>query len=442
MTGREGALKALTAIRHGSARSDEYLDRLMERNVIPEKDRPLAYRLCLGVLQNTALCDYYISLYLSHGLHKLQPVVHEILRLSVYQILFLSRIPASAAVNEGVKLAKKHANQGAAGLVNAVLRRIAENSGNMPDIQSNSVEEYLSVKYSHPVQFVRYLIAYIGEAQTRMFLEKNNEIAPIAVRVNTLLSLPEELENELRQAEHDFMPHPWMDGFFLLRDAGEIRKLDAFLQGKCTVQDPASALAVTAAGLKPGMKVLDICAAPGGKTFLASEHMQNSGTILACDLSDQKLKRIQEGAKRLGIRIIQCAQMDACVKNDALLEEFDAVLCDVPCSGMGVISKKPEIRYKSLHTIKELPILQLSILRNAADYLKPGGTLLYSTCTMIKEENEGVIQAFLNEREDFIPEAYTLPGPAGFIESGAVTLWPQIHGTDGFFICKIKKRTR
>jgi len=219
---------------------------------------------------------------------------------------------------------------------------------------------------------------------------------------------------------------------------GNVEKLDAFKKGYVYVQDPAARLAVKAAGLERGMSVLDACSAPGGKSFAAASEMNGEGHIVACDIHKNKLVRIEKSAERLGVGIIETRTMDAREPDTDLIEAFDAVIADVPCSGLGVIRKKPDIRYKPEEELKGLPVIQSAILRSISKCVKPGGTLLYSTCTVLKLENEDVVRSFLKENPDFALESFELP----FIgkTDGMVTLWPHIHGTDGFFICRMKRR--
>jgi 16S rRNA (cytosine967-C5)-methyltransferase len=326
MTGREAALKALTEFRRRSVRPDKFLDELAIRGLLPQKETALAYRLCMGVMQNAALCDYYIRHYLSSGVKKLHPAVLDILRLCVYQIVFLDRIPVSAAVNESVRLAGRLNNRSAASLVNAVSRRIAENRDKLPEVAGETRADYLSVLYSHPKSLVEYLISRLGEDGAELFLSKNNENPKITVRLNALLSNPENSKTSLNASGADCRPHPWLPGFFEIKNSGKAENLPSFVNGKCTVQDPASALAVYAAGIQKGFRVLDACAAPGGKTFLIAEIMRNSGRILACDINEKKTGLIKGGLTRLGIRNTECAVMDAKTRNSELIGKFDAVL--------------------------------------------------------------------------------------------------------------------
>lgn len=271
------------------------------------------------------------------------------------------------------------------------------------------------------------------------FLRADNEIAPVMIRTNLLKTNHEELIKALEKEGIEFEAHSWLNGFFELKEIGGLEELTLFREGLFTVQDPASALTVMAGGLKKDMNVLDCCAAPGGKTFMASQIMGNSGSILSCDLYENKLGDIKKGAERLGIRNVKCKTMDASVLYESLFKSFDVIICDAPCSGFGVIAKKPEIRYKTFESVSKLPQIQLSILKNVSKYLKTGGTLMYSTCTIMENENEGVVKSFLSEREDFILEPFVLPEPIGIAEKGYITLWPHIHHTDGFFIAKLKK---
>lgn len=437
ISAREAALNALVAYRRRGTRTDLLLDDIIEREELDKREASLFYRLTMGVIQNTALCDYYIGSFLTSGIKKLHPVVLDILRLSVYQLVFLSRIPERAAVNEGVRLAKKYSNRAAAGLVNAVLRRIAENLNKLPPVEGKDVIELLSIKYSHPPELVEYLISRLGQDGAEAFLKSDNEIPPLIIRANELKTTTDNLAEMLRQNGIDAAPHPVLNGFFELHDAGNPEKINLFKQGYFTVQDPASAMAVMACDIKKDMNVLDCCAAPGGKTFMAAQIMQNTGSILSCDVNEKKLRHIEEGAERLGVKNVTCRAMDATVPDESLYEKFDAIICDAPCSGFGVIAKKPEIRFKSFQSISALPETQLSILRNVSGYLKKGGALLYCTCTVVERENEDIIRSFLTTADSFVPEPFTLP--AGEAPEGYITLWPHKHNTDGFFIAKLRK---
>lgn len=436
---RELAYASLAAFRKEGAWSDVYFRQAAGRAELPPRDAALAAQLCYGVLQNRSLLDFWISRFSSLPVKKLEPQVLDILRLGLYQIALLDRVPHSAAVNESVKLAKRHANPRAAGLVNAVLRAAAEKAEALPAPPREPLESWLSVRYSHPEWYVREMLLLLGPGQTEELLKKDNEPAPVYVQGNPLKASTEEIAAFLGEEGVSAEAHPWLPGCLKLSGTGNLQRLSAWRDGLFQVQDPASRLAVLAAGAKPGFRVIDGCAAPGGKSFAAAAEMENRGSILSCDIYPAKLSIIEEGAARLGLSILETALLDAAAPNAALRGTADLVLCDVPCSGMGVIRKKPDVRYKDPSVIAALPPLQLSILRNLSAYVKPGGVLLYSTCTLRPEENEAVVRAFLDADPGFAPEAFRLPGPLGDVHDGMLTLWPHLHDTDGFYICRMRK---
>ncbi len=435
MRAREAAVQALLACEKRGAWSDAYINGLFSREAPERRERALAYRICAGVLQNREACDWYLQPYVKG---KLQSVIRAILRSAVYQIAFMDRIPVSAAVHEAVELAKRLGNPGAARLVNAVLRRLTSNE--LPPLPRGDDAESLSVRFSHPEPWVIYFQTLLGTEKTKSLLSLNNLPAPVSFRVNRLKAAPEEAASVL-EAEGISLRPGIMDGFFSAENTGDITGLRAFRDGFVTVQDQAAALPVFAASPEPGMQVLDCCAAPGGKSFFLAELMGNRGSILACDLHGNKLRRIEDGAQRLGINMIETCAADAAKPPDAMKERFDIVLADVPCSGMGVIRKKPEIRYKSMDQVSTLPKAQLAILEGAAACLKPGGVLVYSTCTLLREENEAVTDAFLSRHAEYRREAFSLPEPFGRCADGQRTVWPFEFETDGFYLCRMRKRT-
>lgn len=436
---RAATLKALTKVRRSGAFSDAALNSVLLKEKLDERDAALTARIFYGVVQNLALCDFYIDSFSSFKTQKMEPQVLDILRLSVYQLVFLSKIPVNAAVHEGVELAKKHANPRASGLVNAILRKIAAQLDQLPIVTATTVVERLSIQYSHPAWLVETFICQLGEEGAEALLEANNKEAAMTVKVNTLKTDTQTVIASLQAEQVEAVVHPWLDNCLELRNAHHIERLSAFSDGTIYVQDPAASLSVIAAAPKPGMFIIDGCAAPGGKSFAAAIAQMDSGRILSCDINEKKLDRVQEGANRLGIKAIDARVMDALEENSELFESADIVLADVPCSGFGVVRKKPEIRYKAEKEIVQLPELQLRIIDNLSKYVKPGGILLYSTCTLLQRENEDLIQIFLETHKDFSPESFTVPGPVGKVASGMLTLWPQIHGTDGFFICRLRR---
>ena len=484
MSAREAAVRALSECRRGT-HAHVALGNALAAKALPERDKALVTQLFYGVMQNKMLCDFYISHFASLGLNKIEPRVLDILRLSVYQIVFMSGIPHSAAVNEGVSLVGKNANLRAAGFANAVLRKIslAADTNGLPDItvsdagntvynavndktcnaantETNTaasdgstagtstagtsaagISHHLSVKYSHPEWFVKEAYGLLGSWETTeaFLIANNNPATPVTVQVNTLLTDTDAVLVMLEAEGVTAEPHSWLDNCILLRGAGNIQRLDAYRKGFIYVQDAAARLAVMAAAPEPGHLVIDGCAAPGGKSFTAAIMMKNTGRIISYDINAAKLRLIDEGAKRVGISIISSRQRDAAdYKDDGYDGQADVVFADVPCSGFGVIRKKPDVRYKTEESIRGLPEIQKAILTGLARFVKPGGLLLYSTCTIRRCENEDVTDWFLRDNPRFRPAGFTLPAPGEF-PGGAVTLWPHIHGTDGFYICKMEK---
>ena len=435
MNARTTALSALIAIRRQNAWADGAIKEYTARDRLDRRDAALAARLLYGVVQNRMLLDYDLSQVVSGGLGRLQPVVLDILRLGAYQILFLDKIPASAAVNEAVEQAKAYANPRAAGLVNGALRALTRRRDTL------EAPTDLATKYSHPQQLVDCLHASFDEQALEAFLAADNEIPKTALQVNPLKASPEEVTAALDAAQIDYEPHPWLAGCYLVSGTGNLEALPQFQSGAVYVQDPAAKLAVLVSGAAPGMRVLDCCAAPGGKSFAAAMQMENRGSILSCDLHAHKIALIEKNAARLGISILKAEQRNAAEFDAALENAFDLVIADVPCSGLGVIRKKPDIRYKPLDAIVRLPEVQRAILENVSRYVRPGGTLLYSTCTVRKEENEAVALSFAQAHPAFTPEPFAVPEGLELPNEGYATLLPQLHAADGFFICKLRKHT-
>jgi len=436
---RETALRVLISCRTNGAWADAALQAQLRRDGVSGADAALCSRLVYGVLQNQLLLDHYIGAFCSQRPDHLQPPLLDILRLGAYQILYLDKVPDRAAVNESVELAKRFKRGQAAGLVNAVLRKLAQNKNDLPAIPDRDEIRYLSIRYSHPRWLVKRLLMLLGREETETFLAANNSVAPLTVQVNPLQTTAEALCGELAEAGVTVRAHAWVPGCLELSGTGDLTALPAFREGRLLVQDPAASLVAQAAGIVPGQRVLDVCAAPGGKSFSAAFAMGNQGSVTACDLHENKLVRIRRGAERLGIRCITTAAADGRNFRPEWEGAFDTVLVDAPCSGLGIIRKKPDVRYKKADDLFALPVIQSAILENAARYVKPGGVLLYSTCTILPEENQQITDAFLAEHPDFAREIMPLPLPVGKVE-GQMTFWPQRHETDGFYICRMKRR--
>ena len=429
---RLAALEMLIRCRRDGSWSGAAIDAGIRRYGLDRRDAAFASRLCLGVLQNDRLCDYYIGCYCAS---KLEPLVRDILRLGVYQLLFLDRVPARAAVSETVALCGDKNVRRAAGLVNAVLRRIAEQRDALPAIPGEGTAEYLAVRYSHPEWLCEYLIEKKGYDFAKAFLASNNDPPKLCIQVNTLKVKTEDYTRALARSDIPYLELP-PEGCIEL-EGGAASSLPGFEEGLFYVQDRAARMTVEIAGPAPGMRVLDACACPGGKSFASAIRMENRGGILSCDIHAKKLRVLEEGAARLGIDIIVTREMDARQYDGALRESFDLVIADVPCSGLGVIAKKPEIRAKDRESLRALPEIQYAILDNVSRYVKPGGALLYATCTILTEENEDTALRFLRAHPEYRAEDFSLHGIES--QNGMYTFWPNIDGIDGFFAAKFRR---
>lgn len=435
MGARETALNALIACRKSGAWSNGVLKELTRRDRLDSRDAALATRLCYGVLQNRNRLDFTLRQLLTGRLKDLHPVVRDILHLGLYQIYELDKIPDSAAVNESVALAKKYCkNPKAASLVNGVLRSAVRTRGQLKEPVS------YADRYSHPDELISLLKQNLPKGKLEATLIADNTAPQTVVQVNTLRISTAKLVERLAAEQVQAQPHGWMQDCLILSGTGSIENLPSFREGCFYVQDPASRLSVLCAGLpKEDIRVLDCCAAPGGKSFAAAIAMEGRGSITSCDIHGHKTELIAGGAARLGLTNITPRQQDATVPVPQWENAMDAVLADVPCSGLGIIRKKPDIRYKDLAQTEQLPQLQLQILKTQASYVKPGGILMYSTCTLLRRENEDVVNAFLAQHPDFHPEPLPLPEVFPQNESGMLTLIPGEYDTDGFFICRLRR---
>lgn len=433
MSARETALNVLIACRKDGAWSNSVLKAYCTADGLDRREAALAARLCYGVLQNRARLDFYLKQLLTGRIKDLHPAVHDILLLGLYQIYEMDKIPASAAVNESVILAKRYCKRqgNAPGLVNGVLRSAVRTKGELTE------PTRLCDRYSHPPKLIDLLTAYVGQERLETMLAANNTAAAMVIQVNTLATTTDALIQSLQASGVTVLPHPWLENCLILRDTGSLEQLEDFQKGHFYVQDAAARLSVLCAGIQPGDRVLDCCAAPGGKSFAAV--LSGAQSVISCDIHSHKVALIQNGAQRLDMAPIQPLLWDAAEFCPSWENGMDVVIADVPCSGYGIIRKKPDIRYKDPDTMQQLPQLQLHILANQARYVKPGGVLLYSTCTLVRKENEGVVEKFLKDHPDFYLEALKLPSVFPENTTGMLTLIPGQYETDGFFICRLRR---
>lgn len=429
LNAREVAVQALFSVYENNTWSESAINRLFIENDISINDRSLATRICYGVLQNDLLCDWYID-YFTKG-KKINNKTRIILRIGVYQLLFLDKVPESASVNTAVELASKYLGKNSKGFINAVLRNIARVKKSLPEVPKDDIKKYLSIKYSHPEPLVGLFIKEFGTEFAEKLLIENNKIPKIHIRINTLKTTKDDVLDK------------FTNSIEIIENTLEFNKIlidnIEFKNGNIYVQDLASQMPIYALNPSENSVVTDVCAAPGGKSFLAAQFMNNKGIINAFDIYEKKIEIINNTAKKLGIDIIKAKISDASVLNNDMLDLSDFVICDVPCSGFGIIRKKPEIRNKNIDDIKNLPKLQLEILENASRYVKAGGCLVYSTCTILKRENLGVVEKFLANDNRFYLDKFVLP-LANTEKCTNITLYPHIHNTDGFFIAKLRRK--
>jgi 16S rRNA (cytosine967-C5)-methyltransferase len=443
---REIALKIIYDITEKGAYSNISINKYIEAADLKDVDRAFITDLTYGTIKWKQSIDWIIEQFSSIKIKKLSPWIFGIMRLGVYQLMYTDKIPESAACNECVKLAKKYGHSASSGYVNAVLRNIARNKADIkyPDKQKEYLK-YLTVRYSHPEWLVKEWLERFGGEFTESLLDINNTVPDFTVRVNALKVSKEKLIEIFKEAGLEAEGGRYLENAIVVKNPSSIAKLEAFKKGFFQVQDESSMLVSVLLDPKPGEFIIDVCSAPGGKTTHIAELMENKGTVIARDIHEHKIKIINDTAKRLSLNIIKAEIFDATLPDEKYFNKADRVLVDAPCTGLGIIRKKPDIKWaKNLSDKKEINALQSKILTASSKYVKPGGVLVYSTCTIEKEENEDIINKFLKENADFLSVDITdcLKGfqSKDTAKDGYVQFYPNIDGIDGFFMAKLKKR--
>ena len=454
---REAAFYSLERCEKQKKYSSIEIDSAIKKFSLEGAEKNLYVSLVYGVTERLLTLDFIINALSARGVDKTDLSVLIPLRLGLYQMVFMDKIPPSAAVDTSVELTKKFSNRAAANYTNAVLRSFLRAVGQNKSLQKvfecepfaakfNSLDKYekMSVVHSYPSWICKHFVDSYGEDNAEQILSALNGKGRLTLRTNTLKISRDELieklgERGVKSEKTVFSPF----GVDVLNSSAAALS-DLFDSGEVFVQDEASQIAALALSPAPEDNMLDTCACPGGKSFSSAILMENRGRIISCDLHKSKLSLIERGAERLGINIIETEEADSSKSNEMIRSAFpdgaDRVLCDVPCSGLGVIAKKPEIRYKNEEDVRRLPDIQLKILKNCAGYVKHGGVLVYSTCTLNPDENENNIKKFLEEFPEFAPCDFEIPsenGQALGSTDGMLTLFPHINKTDGFFIAKM-----
>ncbi|MGN0432886.1 MAG: 16S rRNA (cytosine(967)-C(5))-methyltransferase RsmB [Lachnospiraceae bacterium] len=442
---REIVLDMLLAVDREEAYSHRIIrDVLAKYDYLPGQEKAFMKRLFEGTIERRIELDYILNRISSVPVNKMKPLIRSLLRMSAYQILYMDSVPNAAAVSEAVKLASKRHFVNLKGFVNGILRRLAAGTViELPDEEKEPVT-FLSVTFSMPEWIVKHFLKSYSYAETKALLEKLLASRPVTIRFTKMsVSEKEALIKKMEAAGGEVCAHPYVEQAYYLQHCENMASLPGFLEGKFTVQDASSMLAVAAAGIRPGQKVLDICAAPGGKTMLAAEYVGTEGLVEARDVSGYKVGLIEENVERMGLTNVRTKVFDATVEDKNMFAWADVVLADVPCSGLGVMGKKRDIKYRQKEEgLTEIVKLQKQILRQAQSYVKPGGVLVYSTCTINPAENEEMVM-FLIKELGLVPESVeeyvkSLPQTES-ARKGYLQLLPQVHDTDGFFFAKFRK---
>lgn len=419
------------------------INKYLRNNPMVDLERRLLTELVYGTIKAVGTIDWYLQQCVTRPLDKIEKEILSVLRISVYQLIYMARIPNSAACNEAVKLARSLSNEGSAKFVNAVLRNLLRKQ-EAGEFQLPNPDEddagYLSLKYFHPRWLIKRWLGPYGREGVERLLQFDNTAAPVCLRTNTLTTTREQLLNDLTEAGAECHSSQWSEDGIVCEKMPSLGSVFAKLENAFYVQDESSMLVGHVVAPEPGMKVLDMCSAPGGKTTHVAQLMKNQGEIIACDVHEHKLKLIQENADRLNISIIKPQLSDGTIFRPEWGEAFDRVLVDAPCSGLGVLRRRAEARWRKKRSeLKLFPPLQLKILRNASRYVKNGGCLIYSTCTIEQAENHYLVEEFLQARPEWQRVPFKHPLTGDLVEE--LQLLPQNDGTDGFYICVLEKRS-
>lgn len=442
---RELAVEILLKVEKKNAYADILLDHSLKKASLSSRDRALLTQLVYGALRWRGRIDWYLSQFLHRSLSGTNAYIRNLLRLTLYQLLFLDKVPDYAAVNEGVELAKRHGGARAGGLVNGVVRRILREKDKLPDPDpKDDAILYLSVRWSHPDWLVKKWLGYFGREETESLLKADNQESPLTLRANRLKGDREGLREKLRARGFNAAPTPWSPQGIQLKSAGAADQLPGFQEGFFQVQGEASQLIGYLVDPQPGERVLDACAAPGGKTTHLAELMGDNGELIVTDISVKGLEKLKQNVQRLGLTSVRPFAVDVSRGlTGALALPYDRILVDAPCSGLGTLRSHPEAKWqKDERDIRRLSKLQKKIVRRLSSYLKPGGILVYATCTLTREENEGVVEDFLDHEKGFVLDNArdTLPREAKHMISGKYFLaLPHKHNTDGFFAARMRK---
>ena len=445
---RELVLDILLAIEKGEDFSHKLIKGTLDKyNYLERKDKAFIKRIVEGTLERRMYLDFVLNAFSNTPVNKMKPLIRCLMRMSAYQVLFMDQVPDRAVCNEAVKLAAKRKFVNLKGFVNGVLRKLIDSKDHLPQPDRANLTSFLSITYSMPEWLVDKWLQELGEEITEQMLGKFLEVSPVSIRIKEEISDrdKEELLLQMKEQEIAVTPHPYLPYAYTISHLEGMHQVPGFSQGLIAVQDVSSMLAVEAAGIKPGDVVLDVCAAPGGKAMLAAEKAGSEGLVIARDISDMKVSFIEENAGRMCLDQLRVQVQDATVLEETMVGKADVVIADLPCSGLGIIAKKRDIKYNvTPESLTELCELQRQILDVVSQYVKPGGTLLYSTCTINPMENEEN-RAYILEKLGFEAVNIDLQLPEVLrgqtTKEGYLQLLPSVHETDGFFISVFRRKS-
>ena len=437
MNAREIAYKVLLDIEKNKNYSNMSINKHFKDVKLSNQDRGLATEIIYGVIENKYYIDYMIDKLSKVKTNKMEIYVKTLLRMGIYQIMFLNSISDYAAVNETVNLAKKK-NSKVSGFVNGILRNVIRQKETIGEIKVKDDVDYLSIKYSYDKWMIRNWIIHFGREFTEELLEANSERPSIYLRTNTLKITRDELIEKLEQQNIKASKVNVVDEAIKVEHLKDIENNTLYKEGLFTVQDISSMLVGKVMNPKENSLVLDVCSAPGGKTTHMATLMKNTGKVVSRDIYEHKLKLIKASCKRLGLTNVEVEEFNGLSLDRESIGKFDYVLADVPCSGLGIIRRKPEIKYKEKEEFRDLPPIQKNILENASKYVKKGGTLIYSTCTIQDSENIDVVNEFLQKNKNFeLAPINEVKVDLDNQEKGYMKIYPNVHEMDGFFISKL-----
>ena len=437
MKAREIAYKVLLDIEKNKNYSNMAINKHFKDVKISNQDRGLATEIIYGVIENKYYIDYMIDKLSKVKTNKMEIYVKTLLRMGIYQIMFLNSISDYAAVNETVNLAKKK-NSKVSGFINGILRNVIRQKEEIGKVKTKDDVDYLSIKYSYDKWMIRNWMIHFGKEFTEELLEANNERPNIYLRTNTLKITRDELIKKLEKQNIKAEKVNVVEEAIKVEHLKDIENNNLYKEGLFIVQDVSSMLVGKVMNPKENSLVLDVCSAPGGKTTHMATLMNNTGQVVSRDIYDHKLKLIKAASKRLGLTNVDVEEFDGMKLDRESIGKFDYVLADVPCSGLGIIRRKPEIKYKEKEEFRQLPPIQKKILENASKYVKVGGTLIYSTCTIQDSENIDVVNEFLQKNKNFeLVPIKEVNVDLENQEKGYMKIYPNVHNMDGFFISKL-----